>query len=301
MRVLADFILDSDLCLAEAVSPLTLRTGDGLLSLTLSNSEPDQALPSAVLSAQLTFEAGAFDENLRDIALDKLADALNCLTYTTNRKFAFKRLKRIIEWTPGIAERNAIIYHETPEWDSAEPALDEMLVDTAERILAMQSGGDQREAMRWYRLAIQAERLEEQFAYFWFSLEIAAEALKGKQKVPSKCPSCQGNLFCKNCEEYPTHRPYRGDAIQQVIERVHPEKADEVFKGLQLIRHTLMHGGQPASVLDRLPWNEQQALNKLAAVAWHAIGLMFCSPDPRPETSKSPSWLAALGHSRLCL
>jgi len=283
MKCLADFILDSDLCLADGAAPLTLNGRDGVFSLTVSNADPADASPGAVLSAQLIFEADSFDRSIRDVAIDKLADALNCLTYATNRKFAFKRLKRVIDWTPGIVERNAFIYHETPEWDTAEPALDKMLMDSAERLLAMQSGDDQREAMRWYRLAIQSERLEEQFAYFWFSLEIAGEALKGGEKVPSKCPSCQGKLFCENCNEYPVHRRYRGEAIQQLIERVHPENAEEVFETLQLIRHCLMHGRRIASVLDQLPCDEHQALNKLAAVAWRAIGLMFGNPDPRPE------------------
>ncbi|MHB8482039.1 MAG: methylamine utilization protein MauJ [Nitrospiria bacterium] len=137
--------------------------------------------------------------------------------------------------------------------------------------------------MRWYRLAIQAEGLEEQFSYFWFALEIAAESLKGKEKVPSKCPRCQGNLFCETCKEYPMHRRYAGEAIQQVIQSVHPENPEEVFKTLQLIRHTLMHGGRLSSVLDQLPCDEQQAVNKLASVTWQAIGRMFSNPDPRPE------------------
>ena len=284
MRCLADFILDSDLCLADGAASLTLNSPDGVFSLTVSNADADHALPNAVLSAQLIFESTSFDQNIRRLALDILEQALNCLTYATNRKFSFQRLKRVIDWTPGIVERHAFIYHETPEWDTAEPALDSQFVETTERLLTMQSGEDQRAAMRWYRLGIQADVLEEQFGYFWFSLEIATEALKGKDKVASKCPRCQEKLFCETCKDYPMHRRYGGEAIQQVIEHVHPENSEEVFTTLQLIRHTLMHGGRIASVADQLPCNEQQALNKLAFVAWHAIGLMFGKPDPRSET-----------------
>jgi hypothetical protein len=79
------------------------------------------------------------------------------------------------------------------------------------------------------------------------------------------------------------HRRYRGEAIRQLIERVHPENA-EVFETLQLIRHCLMHGRRIASVLDQLPCDGHQALNRLAVVAWRAIGLMFGNPDPRPES-----------------
>ena len=115
MRCLADFILDSDLCLVEKAATLTLHD-PGAVSLTISNTQEGHALPNAVLSAQLVFEADCFDMNIRDVALDKLADALNCLTYATNRKFAVRLLKRVIDWTPGVVERSAIIYSETPEW-----------------------------------------------------------------------------------------------------------------------------------------------------------------------------------------
>jgi hypothetical protein len=50
MRCLADFILDSDLCLVDGAAPLTLNSPDGVFSLTVSNADADHALPNAVLS-----------------------------------------------------------------------------------------------------------------------------------------------------------------------------------------------------------------------------------------------------------
>jgi hypothetical protein len=283
MLCLADFVLDSDLCLAPDAGPLVLRGPGGAFSLTLSNADISAEPTTAVLSAQLTFDANAFDRGLRDAAHTKLFDILNYLAFTTSRKFSIVRLKRLIDWTPGLVERDAIIYHDTPEWDLAEPALDQKFLDTAERLFAMNSGADQNTAMRWYRLGLQAGVLEEQFSYFWFALEIAAEAMKGKDKVPSKCPRCQAKLFCQTCNEYPLHRRYAGEAIQQVVETVHPDNAEQIFKTLQLIRHTLMHGGRISSVQDQLPCTDQEALNKLAFVTWQAISRMFGKPDPRPE------------------
>jgi hypothetical protein len=169
---------------------------------------------------------------------------------------------------------------ETPEWDTAEPALDDKWMDTAQRLMAMGSSEAQQAAMRWYRLAIQAKITDEQFSYFWFALEIAAETLKGTEKVASKCPKCGTSLFCETCATHPTHRRYPGEAVHKVIERVHPEGAEEVFKTLQTIRHKLMHGGRIASVIDKLPCTEQQAIDRLASVTWSAITDMFTKPDP---------------------
>jgi hypothetical protein len=191
--------------------------------------------------------------------------------------------------TLGLTERDATIFHETPEWDIAEPALDHPFIDTAEWVLAVQSDKqEQQAAMRWYRRGIEEENLEDQFAYFWFALEIAAQSLKGDEKVSSKCPKCKGPLFCESCREHPMHRRYQGEAIKHLVERVHPQNLDEVFDALQLIRHTLMHGGRIASVLERLPCNANQAVAKLAFIVWQAINLMFDRPDPyadRPDQS----------------
>ena len=280
---LADFVIDSDLCFAPGNNLLQLHGPGGAFSLTLSNLGKADGPRDGVLSAQLTFETASFDKALKKVAYDKLSTILNCLAFTTNRKFAVKKLKRLIDWTPGLQERDAIIYHETPEWDTAEPALDAKFMDTAERLLAMDSGADQSAAMRWYRLGLQTEVLEEQFSYFWFALEIAAETMKGKEKIPSKCPRCKGKLFCETCKDHPLHRRYVGEAIQQAVETVHPEDAEVIFKSLQLIRHTLMHGGRISSIRDQLPCDEQQAVNKLAFVTWQLIFRMFSSPDPRAE------------------
>lgn len=282
MRLLADFILDSDLCLADGAEPLTFNAPDGSLLLMLSNVSGAEDRQSAVLAAQMVFDADSL-EDVRTPALEKLGEILNFLTYATNRKFALRTLKRVIDWTPGVVDRSAAIFVETPEFDEAEPALGIDFIDTAQRLLAMQGGDAQRAAMRWYRRGIQTDQLEDQFSYFWFALEIASEALKGTEKVPSKCPRCQGALFCEACNDHPTHRRYAGEAIQQMVERVLPEDAKQTFDALQLVRHTLMHGGRIASVLNRLPFDEQTAVNILAVVTWRALSQMFQGQDSRPE------------------
>lgn len=50
MRCLADFVLDSDLCLPSDIGQLTLNGPDNDFSLVLSNAGND-AVPDAVLSA----------------------------------------------------------------------------------------------------------------------------------------------------------------------------------------------------------------------------------------------------------
>ncbi|MGH2507992.1 MAG: hypothetical protein ACRDHZ_11400, partial [Ktedonobacteraceae bacterium] len=93
MLCLADFVLDSDLCLPSGSETLQLKGPGGAFSLTLSNAGKSDGSPEGVLSAQLAFEAANFDKTLRDIAHGKLSEILNCLAFTTNRKFRVQRLK----------------------------------------------------------------------------------------------------------------------------------------------------------------------------------------------------------------
>jgi hypothetical protein len=280
MKCLADFVLASDLCLEHGVPPLTIQGRDASVSLTISNIP--EGSPNGVLAAQLLFDAESLD-NIREVAQETLAPILNMLAYATNRKFGLLKLNRVIDWTPGVIDRRAVIYVETPEWDSAEPELNGEFTKTVERLLQMQSAGEQDAALRWYRLGIQATHVEEQFSYFWFALEIVAEATKDAVKVASKCPRCQGDLLCEACGDHPLHRKYAGEAIRHVIRQVHPQGADEVSRTLERIRHTLMHGARIDAIIDQLPCNQFEAVNKLAYVTWHAIALMFDNPDPRPD------------------
>jgi hypothetical protein len=277
MIVLADFLLDSDLCLKDGAAPITIRAPNSEFSMSISNATAaDRASDGVVLSAQITFNSDVFEKNLRPVAQEKLGAALNFLVFATDRKFAQTRLKRIIDWTPGLTDRRAFIYAETPEWNNATPGL-------AHGLLAADPMVEQQVAMRWYRRGIEAASVEDQFSYFWFALEIAAEALKGSERVPSKCPKCNGPLYCEQCGTHPTHRRYRGEAVRQIVERFYPTNADEIFQPLELIRHTLMHGGRIASLAGKLPGDAQQAVNIMAFVSWRALFLMFKKSPPDHE------------------
>jgi hypothetical protein len=65
-----------------------------------------------------------------------------------------RALKRVIDWTPGVIDRHAVLLSRPPEFDEAEPALDTDFTDTAQRLLAVQGGDAHRAAVRWYRRGI---------------------------------------------------------------------------------------------------------------------------------------------------
>jgi len=275
MRFIADFYLESDLCLGEGAGPLTYADPAGRYSLAISNAAGDKRPARAVLCAQLVFEA----KELRPAAEAApllMADALNFLVLSTNHMFRTLMLRRVVDWTPGTVNRRALIFAEVDEREEAIPIMVQPLVDSAMALAAVATNPAQHAAMRWYRLGVQAGHPDEQFSYFWFALEIAAEAMKGSEKVAHRCPHCKGDLFCPMCSKTPMHRRYPGEAIGQVIERVLPKRdeAREVHDTLSKVRHTLMHGGRIGDAVINLPCDEAQAVNTLASITWHAIGTM---------------------------
>jgi hypothetical protein len=263
MRVLADFVVESDLCIPEQAAPLVIRSDLANAEATLTNIGAGSPEEAAELACRLVFDAPRFDE-AQQVANETVVRTINCLAYATNRKFAVRHLLKLVEWDPGLKERQAVIFHHSPMDDRAQPELGAEFARTTERLMAMQSDPRQANAMRWYRLGIQSLNIEEQFSYFWFALEIAAQTLKRPEKVNSKCPQCHQKLYCETCQKHPTHRPFPADAIRQVVERVHPHNCAEVFETLQKMRHTLMHGERLEAVADELPCTEEQAVNKLA-------------------------------------
>jgi len=267
----------------------------------ITNLGPDTQ-EQGTLACRIVFEAPGLI-NSEAVAFQKIVTLINALAYTTNRKFAVYKLHKLIEWTPGIRGRHARIFHSSPLDHRAEPSLVLGFGRTAEYLIECQGNDKQQSAMRWYRLGIQGGAPEEQFSYFWFALEIAAQVLKSTDRVPSKCPVCRGALYCEDCKDHPTHRPYSGDAIRQVVARFQPENPDDVFDALQKIRHTIMHGDRLSSIEAQLACTVDEAVTKLAQIAWNAIAVLFddsraTPPQPlmfgQPETMLRRTVFAAL-------
>lgn len=279
MKCLAEFLLDSDLVLEEGMPHVLFTLADESFSIKIKNSDLVPAEDRGVLLAELVFEIDDF-ENAKLMASSKLAIVLNSLSFTTNRKFRLVRILKIIDWTPGLVDRRAIVYCEADVWAEAEPALDQSFTETAGNLISSMQNEQIQTALRWYRLGISAENTEEQFSYFWFALEIASAAQKGKDKIPSSCPHCRGALFCPACQKEPMHRRFASEAVTFMIHRVLSEDrkhAQDVCETLLAIRNELMHGGRIANV--KLPCTPEEALSRLAVVTWHAIALWIDLPS----------------------
>jgi hypothetical protein len=281
MRLLADYVFDSDFCLPEDEPALVITGPDGSFTLTLSNTSDDPLLAEGVLAGRLVFEAPSLAE-AKTVAEDHIGRFLNAAAYVTGHSFAYNSLRQIIDWSPGVSMRSMHKYIERPLRETAEPVLDNRFGSSIGHFIVVQSGERQQTALRWFRRGLTSTNLEDQFIYFWFALEIAAEISKGPEKVPSACPHCRGPLFCESCNKQPMHRPYSGQAIKQIFRKLTGEEDDQLFNELQKIRHTLMHGDRIGSVIDSLALTEDEAINALAQITHEALLGTFTAKNEQP-------------------
>lgn len=283
MKVAALIHVSSSLCLADDSVRHTVTEPSGAFVATISNNPDAGPFARRALQVEMVFEAPSLDD-VRNVALDKLVPLLNALAFTTGASFSDPVVIQAFDWTPGLTEREAR-YFSSPQASISAQALSGVLLETAERVMAMHADEVSRSAMRWYRLGLRASDPEEQFSYFWFAVEIVAEALKEAGKITPTCPQCKADLYCPKCETVPSRRRVGTEAIEDLICSVAPRGADtnELVMTLSKIRNTLLHGRRISSIADRLPCTDEQAVDVLARIAWRGITrLADQEQDPRP-------------------
>jgi hypothetical protein len=270
MRCIADFEVLSDFCIADDTKKLKLRHPTGHYEVHIKNGPKPQPPALPHLSVQVIFDSPDLSTAKGD-SREHLFDALNMLAFVTNSRFEYHRLLKIIDWTPGITMREALIFTGFDPATDPEPMLNDALVDSAQKLLETESAPAMKRALRWFRLGLAGESPEETFQYFWFALEIVAEGQKSPAKVHDRCPKCQGNLYCESCKEYPTHRPYAKQAIRQLINEIIEEDADKIFGVLDKARNALMHGARLKDVEEALNVSSEHLVDILGRVAWRSL------------------------------
>ena len=284
MRVIAELVVDSTFCLHESQEQILLKNPVAQFEVQIQNNPQAGPFAKGALLGEMIFETEDLSA-ARNKALDNMAMVLNALARATGGIFGHVEIIRVIDWTPGLVERQAR-YFATHRAQVTFPALDGALASTVGRIMAMHNDEVSQTVMRWYRMGRRAEGPEEQFMYLWFALEVAAGALKEAGKIAVKCPKCNADLFCPSCDDTPKRRRMETEAIKDLICSVAPPGADreELYKTLSHIRNTLHHGRRFDSIIDDLPCTQAQALDVVANIAWRAISrLADEDADPEPD------------------
>lgn len=126
-------------------------------------------------------------------------------------------------------------------------------------------------ALKWFRLGVIERQVDDQFMKFWLSLEIVAEGMKEKERVPINCPKCQTGLVCTTCG--PALRvPMATQAIRALIREVCNENAAaQLESALPKARNWLMHGRDWRRVQADLKLPFAYLVDSVAFIAWECI------------------------------
>ena len=105
----------------------------------------------------------------------------------------------------------------------------------------------------------------------WLALEIIAENVKEKERVPIVCPSCNVPMKCAACGVVPTRAPMAKQAIEGLISSIAGAAAQDVSRRQFKTRNGLMHGRSPESIEAECKLSLPEIVNELGTLTWHAI------------------------------
>ena len=267
---IADFEVNSHLAVSSDDKKLIFQHPEGIYDVHIKNSSTKTSDDFPLLSVQVIFECENIKET-KNIAKQYLGVFLDGLTFVTNQKFTIHELLRIVDWTPGLAMRECYQFKRFKEIDSPMPFLEDTYLDTLSILLKGDISQSLRRVLKWFSKGISSTSLDDQFQYFWFVIELLAEAIKPTDKIADKCPKCQEPLFCNNCQNTPTHRPYPKQAIQHLIQKYVTGDSEILFKKLSKVRNAIMHGDEIKKIEKDLSLSLEDVVNTIGRVSWTAI------------------------------
>ena len=274
-RFIADFLVESDIVLTREDKKLYYVHPNGDYEIHVSDAKAGEK-PGANLSMQVILQSGNLDE-AEEQARQIIRRFLHLLSFVTSTQFRIHRLVRLVDWTPGLKQRQAYIY--SPEYEGPPiEALSNGLLSTVVNLQKVGSSPLSETALRWFANGVGVTIMEDQFQYFWFVVETVAVATKSSNKVADKCPHCGGGLVCSACGKVSEHKPFEKQAIRALLERL--KFGEEVIDFFFQIRHALLHGVAREKIEAKLVAKQPnvsfaKAVDLIAKAAFRAVLLTF--------------------------
>lgn len=263
-----EFEITGDLVLASNVGRLELDGSSGITTFRNGSANDEGHTVDMVASVIGSAESIDTAENeLRGV----LAEQLDLLTFTTHSRFKIERPIRAFEWEAHQEKRQFRAFHTVDSRHPPEPEFSSDFVATAKVLDNSNPPPFTRTALKYFRYGLLDPQPEDQFMRLWLALEIIAENLKDKEKVPIVCPVCGEALTCAACGVEPMRVPMAKQAIEGLISRIAGEHAKEVSKRQFKARNGLMHGRSVESIEKECKASIEKIVNELGTLAWHAI------------------------------
>ena len=267
-RFLLDLEVESQATLAAGTA--ALLSDSPALGVSVSVIQTDERLGTTTLSMQLTLDAGTLHD-ARDRGLDIAKDLLRAWSFTTSMPFRVKVLRSVVDWTPGLREREGILFTHHPANGGPHPVLDVTTFQSAVRVLGAPLSVALRRAIRWFSNGVSSDYLDDQFYHFWLAAELIAIETKAPDPVHDACSKCRGPLYCQACNTHPKHRPYPKQAIQALFRRHITDTPEDFFAYCDRYRNALMHGEDVESIEECSNVKFENVVNSLGKLVWAAL------------------------------
>ena len=269
-RFLLDFEIETNASIEESAKTKQILNLADNVEIHFPNLATDPGTERPLLSCQVIIHADEFMD-ARDKGSNYLNEYLRVLAFTTNCSYEIFQLRRIVDWTIDVRDREFHIFGDASSMSLPNELLNDELFESSQHFMRLGSDSKIKKALRWFSLGVRSKFSDEQFQSFWFVLEIIAQYEKNTDAIPDLCPRCQTPLYCEKCQSKPTHRPYAKQAIQQLIDRIAGKNAADFRDQLFDIRNRLLHG---ESIEETMNMNDNAfslIVDKLGILSWNAI------------------------------
>jgi hypothetical protein len=278
---LADFTVWSTLKLPADTPKLEFTHSGGDYVAHLENAPADAA--DFTLCLRVVMPAASLDD-AHALARPHADSFLNLLSFITQTPFRIIKINRLMDWTPGVKDREMYVYYVRPA-DQIVGELAAPFIATAQTLEGSGVSEQAESAMRWFAAAVRAPIMSDQFRYFWFVIELVAAQAK-LEKVTDICSHCKTVMHCPKCDGPSTHKPYPSQRIRQFM--VAQGVPEWIVEGIEGCRHRLMHGAthneieEFCSGLKGEP-NFQKVIDAVGEAAWRSIQTTFKLGDDVKE------------------
>jgi hypothetical protein len=285
-RFLGNWEVETDIILPKGTAFLRYDHPASTYTAFLRNI-PEAHNDLTYLSMQFVFDAPSLQE-AKSIGEPLAREFLDYVSVVSNLKVRLRTLLQIFNWERGSGMREALYFTRSQAHDDAPyEALQRPLLDTIALLQTHSINPRLRRAMRWFASGVASKIPDDQFAFFWFVVELVAQLIKEPSRIPDKCPVCRGPLYCPACNTTPLHRPYPKQAIEQLFYKYCPSDQDVFYRRATDARNMLLHGDEVRAIEAALQIEFADLVDKMGELAWVSIINQFAPV----LINKTPSFL----------
>jgi hypothetical protein len=128
-----------------------------------------------------------------------------------------------------------------------------------------------RRALKWFSNGIAAFYQDDQFAFFWFVVELVAQIAKDVAPVPDRCPKCREPMYCPSCNASHLHRPYPKHAVEALFEKSIRGDWQTFYRRAFRARNMLLHDDEMINIEKELGIEFSRLIDDIGKFAWIAI------------------------------